>query len=215
VSRCPGYDPRILDDQGNEVAPGTPGMLLVRGGSTAHEPRGMRRRRAGSAQPRPRSQGASSAGKAARKALRAGAQGGPCHHQVDVGITDGEQAEVEHAARLPIDDEQVCRVKVAVHPQCPAVPRGSGSCAVPRTDASAGGRPSRSPDDDRRSSCRVEADRLFIGGRRIRTRGCRRGMAPRQSLRTVPRVRVRRRRAGRAIRSWWPTTGSSWRRRRG
>ena len=30
----PGYDPRILDE-GNEVAPGIPGMLLVRGGSGA------------------------------------------------------------------------------------------------------------------------------------------------------------------------------------
>jgi acyl-coenzyme A synthetase/AMP-(fatty) acid ligase len=31
----PGYDLRILDDQGNEVVPGIPGMLLVRGGSSA------------------------------------------------------------------------------------------------------------------------------------------------------------------------------------
>lgn len=31
----PGYDPRILGDEGNQVAPGIPGMLLVRGGSGA------------------------------------------------------------------------------------------------------------------------------------------------------------------------------------
>jgi len=31
----PGYGPRILGGEGNEVAPGIPGMLLVRGGSTA------------------------------------------------------------------------------------------------------------------------------------------------------------------------------------
>jgi acyl-coenzyme A synthetase/AMP-(fatty) acid ligase len=31
----PGYDLRILDDQGNEVVPGIPGMLLVRGGFSA------------------------------------------------------------------------------------------------------------------------------------------------------------------------------------
>jgi hypothetical protein len=31
----PGYDPRIPRGEENEVAPGTPGMLLVRGGSGA------------------------------------------------------------------------------------------------------------------------------------------------------------------------------------
>ena len=31
----PGYDLRILDDDGREVAPGTPGTLFVRGGSAA------------------------------------------------------------------------------------------------------------------------------------------------------------------------------------
>jgi hypothetical protein len=31
----PGYDPRILGGEGNEVAPGIPGMLLVRRGSGA------------------------------------------------------------------------------------------------------------------------------------------------------------------------------------
>jgi acyl-coenzyme A synthetase/AMP-(fatty) acid ligase len=31
----PGYDPRILDDEGNDVAPGIPGMLFLRGASTA------------------------------------------------------------------------------------------------------------------------------------------------------------------------------------
>jgi benzoate-CoA ligase len=31
----PGYGPRILGGEGNEVAPGIPGMLLVRGGSPA------------------------------------------------------------------------------------------------------------------------------------------------------------------------------------
>src|SRR4029079_5313350 len=31
----PGYDLRIVDLQGRDVAPGTPGMLLVRGESTA------------------------------------------------------------------------------------------------------------------------------------------------------------------------------------
>jgi len=31
----PGYGPRILDGEGNEVAPGIPGMLFVRGDSTA------------------------------------------------------------------------------------------------------------------------------------------------------------------------------------
>jgi acyl-coenzyme A synthetase/AMP-(fatty) acid ligase len=31
----PGYDPRILDDEGNDVAPGIPGMLFLPGDSTA------------------------------------------------------------------------------------------------------------------------------------------------------------------------------------
>jgi len=31
----PGYDPRILGGEENEAAPGTPGVLLVRGGSGA------------------------------------------------------------------------------------------------------------------------------------------------------------------------------------
>jgi acyl-coenzyme A synthetase/AMP-(fatty) acid ligase len=42
----PGYDPRILDNEGNEVVPGTPGMLFMRGDSTATgaagKPRGIR-----------------------------------------------------------------------------------------------------------------------------------------------------------------------------
>ena len=32
---APGYGPRILDDEGNEAAPGIPGVLFVRGDSTA------------------------------------------------------------------------------------------------------------------------------------------------------------------------------------
>jgi acyl-coenzyme A synthetase/AMP-(fatty) acid ligase len=38
----PGYDLRLLDDEGNDVALGTPGMLFVRGASTAtaRHPRG-------------------------------------------------------------------------------------------------------------------------------------------------------------------------------
>jgi benzoate-CoA ligase family protein len=34
-SAVPGYDLRLLDDDGNEVEPGSPGTLFVRGGSTA------------------------------------------------------------------------------------------------------------------------------------------------------------------------------------
>jgi len=58
----------------------------------------------------------------------------PRHHQVDRGITDAKQAEIEDAAELPVGGEQVGRMKVAVHPHWRAVPRRGSQRAAPGPD---------------------------------------------------------------------------------